>query len=57
MLNAVLDGVKNNLKAPFSVDEDIFEMTAEQMDAKGITVLPGSLKEALEEFKANPLSR
>jgi len=57
MLNAGLDGVKNDLKAPFSVDEDIFEMTAEQMDAKGITVLPGSLEEALEEFKANPLSR
>ena len=57
MLNAGLDGVKNDLKAPFSVDEDIFEMTSAQMDAKGITVLPGSLQEALEEFKANPLSR
>ena len=32
-------------------------MTSAQMDAKGITVLPGSLQEALEEFKANPLSR
>jgi glutamine synthetase len=57
MLNAGLDGVKNKLKAPFSVDEDIFEMTAAQMDEKGITVLPGSLMEALEEFKANPLSK
>jgi glutamine synthetase len=57
MLNAGLDGIKNDLKAPLSVDEDIFEMTAEQMAEKGITVLPGSLEEALDEFKANPLSK
>jgi glutamine synthetase len=57
MLNAGLDGVKNKLKAPFSVDEDIFEMTAEQMEERGITVLPGSLKEALDELEANPLAK
>ena len=57
MLNSGLDGIKNDLPVPDSVNEDIFEMTAAQMDEAGITVLPGSLQEALEELKANPLAK
>ena len=57
MLNSGLDGIKNNLEAPASVDKDIFEMNSEEMAAEGVTVLPGSLQEALEAFKANPLSK
>jgi glutamine synthetase len=57
MLNSGLDGIKNNLEAPASVDKDIFEMNSAEMAAEGVTVLPGSLQEALEAFKANPLSK
>ncbi len=57
MLNSGLDGIKNDLPVPASVDEDIFEMTAKQMDDAGIIVLPGSLREAIEELKANPIAK
>ena len=57
MLNCGLDGIKNDLPVPASVDKDIFEMNAEQMAAEGVTVLPGSLEEAIEKFKANPISK
>ncbi len=57
MLNAGLDGIKNDLPVPDPVNKDIFEMSSGEMAIDGITVLPGSLREAVEEFKANPLSR
>ena len=57
MLNSGLDGVKNDLPVPASVDKDIFEMNAEQMAVEGVTVLPGSLEEAIEKFKDNPLAK
>lgn len=57
MLNSGLDGVKNDMTPPPSVDKDIFKMTAGQMEDEGITVLPANLKEAIDEFKANPLSK
>jgi glutamine synthetase len=57
MLKSGLDGVINKLEAPPSVNVDIFHMTLEEKDAAGIASLPGNLKEALEAFKENPLSR
>ena len=57
MLGAGLDGVKNDLQAPDSVDLDIFEMTPAEKDAAGIDSLPANLQEAVEEFKANPISK
>jgi len=57
MLNSGLDGIKNDLPVPDSVDEDIFEMSAAEMDDANITVLPGSLKESLDELKANPIAK
>ena len=56
MLNSGMDGVKNNLTPPAEVAQDIFKMTAAQMEAEGITVMPGSLKEAIEELKASPIA-
>lgn len=56
MLNSGLDGVKNKLTPPPSVDQDIFKMTAAEMDEAGIKVMPGSLKEAIEELKASPIA-
>lgn len=57
MLNSGLDGVKNKLTPPASVDKDLFEMSAEQMEEEGIKVLPASLEEAVEELKANPIAK
>jgi glutamine synthetase len=57
MLNAGLDGVKNDLPVPEPVNKDIYEMTDLEKADDGITVLPGSLKEALDVFMANPISR
>ncbi len=56
MLNAGLDGVKNNLQAPDAVNHDIFEMTAQEKVAAGIKSLPANLKEAIDVLKANPLA-
>ncbi len=57
MLSSGLDGVKNDLPAPDSVDLDIFEMTPAEKEAAGIDSLPANLQEAIEEFKVNPISK
>ena len=57
MLNSGLDGIKNNLEAPASVDLDIFEMTPAEKEAAGIDSLPANLKEAIDELKANPIAK
>ncbi len=57
MLASGLDGVKNNLQAPDSVDQDIFAMTPAEKDAAGIDSLPANLKDAVDELKANPIAR
>jgi glutamine synthetase len=56
MLNSGLDGVRNKLEAPDSVNVDIFKMTLAEKDAAGIDSLPGSLEEALVALKENPLA-
>lgn len=57
MLNAGLDGVKNNLEAPGSVDQDIFAMTPAEKEAAGIDSLPANLKEAVDALKASPIAQ
>ena len=57
MLNSGLDGIKNNLEAPDSVDQDIFSMTQAEKDTAGIDSLPASLAEAIEALEANPLAK
>lgn len=57
MLNSGLDGIKNKLAPPASTDIDIFKMTPQEKEAAGIASMPASLHEALEAFKANPLSK
>ncbi len=48
MLAAGLDGVENGLDCPPPVNDlNIYEMTGEELAAKGIAQLPGSLAEAL----------
>ncbi len=57
MLTAGLDGIKNNLQAPASVDHDIYAMTPAEKETAGIECLPASLEEAIIVFKNNPLSK
>ncbi|HEY5674329.1 MAG TPA: type I glutamate--ammonia ligase [Malonomonas sp.] len=57
MLNSGLDGVKNKMAAPPAVNADIFKMTLEEKDAAGIDSLPGSLKEAIDLLKQNPIAK
>ncbi len=57
MLNSGLDGVRNRLEAPDSVNVDIFKMTATEKDAIGIASLPGSLEEALAALEENPIAK
>jgi glutamine synthetase len=57
MLKSGLDGVKNKLTPPKSVDVNIYSMTPAEKDEAGIASMPANLKEALDEFKANPLSK
>ncbi len=57
MLNAGLDGVKNKLEAPASVNVDIYKMTPAEKEASGIASLPATLEEAIEAFKESPISR
>ena len=49
-LAAGLDGIRNEIVPPKSIDCNIFEMTEEQRREAGIEALPGSLREASEEF-------
>ncbi|QUL98623.1 MAG: type I glutamate--ammonia ligase [Candidatus Fermentithermobacillus carboniphilus] len=57
ILRAGLDGIRNKIQPPEPVHENVYEMTPEERKARGIDVLPGSLKEALEAMKSDPLVR
>ncbi len=57
MLNSGLDGIKNKMTPPNSVDADIFSMSQEDKDAVGIASLPGTLLEALDALEANPVAK
>lgn len=55
ILAAALDGIENNDAPPNQTEENIYQMTTEEREEKGIISLPGSLEEALWELKRNPL--
>jgi glutamine synthetase len=57
MLNSGLDGIKNDLPVPDSVNVDIFKMSATEKEAAGIASLPANLYEAIQELKANPIAK
>jgi glutamine synthetase len=50
-LAAGLDGVKNKLKPPKAVEQNVFKMTKEEKEKAQIGDLPTDLNEALTEFK------
>ena len=49
-LAAGLDGIRNEIAPPKSIDCNIFEMTDEQRKSAQIEALPASLREAASEF-------
>ncbi|MCD8325525.1 MAG: type I glutamate--ammonia ligase [Lachnospiraceae bacterium] len=54
-LAAGLDGIRNQIEPPKCFNGNVFHLTDEERAAKGIDVLPGTLKEALEELKRDEL--
>lgn len=50
-LAAGLDGIKNQLTPPISVDDNIYELTKEERKELGILNLPSTLEEAIEELE------
>lgn len=54
-LAAGLDGIRNQIMPPASVDHNIFEMTKEQKMEEGIASLPRNLLEAIHELEKDTL--
>lgn len=50
-LRAGLDGIKKGLTPPASVDENIFAMSEQELQERGIMALPANLKEALQALE------
>jgi glutamine synthetase len=58
MLAAGLDGVERKLKPPAHVNNvDVYDLSLEEVAARGIPVLPGSLSEALEALAKDDVIR
>jgi glutamine synthetase len=57
MLAAGLDGIERKLKAPEPVEEDVYHFDDEKLKKYYIETMPGSLEEALNEFKESKLMR
>ena len=51
LLAAGLDGIKNNLTPPDSVERNIFKMDTDERMEDGIDSLPGSLEEAIHHME------
>ncbi|EEI23233.1 type I glutamate--ammonia ligase [Lentilactobacillus hilgardii] len=55
VLSAGLDGIKNKLTPPKNVEDNIYNMSAEQRTAQQIIQLPGSLPKALTTLKSDQI--
>jgi glutamine synthetase len=55
MLKAGLDGIKNDLKPPEPVEENIYQLDGDSLIKKNIGLLPTSLAEALDALKEDKL--
>ena len=54
-LAAGLDGIRNHIEPPASVDGNIFEMSDEERRSQKIECLPENLMEAIEALEKDPL--
>jgi glutamine synthetase len=57
MLAAGLKGVEENYQLPEPIEEDIYEMDEVARDRAGISSLPGSLYEAIQEMEKSEVMR
>ena len=57
MLAAGLEGIEKEYPLGPPTEENVFELTPEERKARGIEVLPGSLKEAIEAFAGSDFAR
>jgi len=57
MLAAGLDGVEKGWEPPEPVEENVYEMSEEDRQKRGIGTLPGSLSEAILLMEKSPLMR
>jgi len=57
MLAAGLEGVEKEYPLPEPTEENVFEMSQEEQEARGIGTLPGSLIEAIHEAERSELLR
>jgi glutamine synthetase len=57
LLQAGLDGIKNNLTAPDEVEANIFAMTEQERKDNGIDNLPNNLYEAVNFMKESELAK
>ncbi len=55
MLEAGLDGIRNELKPPAPVEEDVYNYDKLKLQKEKIRTLPGSLQIALEKLKNDKL--
>ena len=55
ILAAGLDGIEKRMTPPPSSEQNIFQLTAEERAKNGIESMPGSLADALELMKRDPL--
>lgn len=56
-LQAGLDGIKNQIMPPESIDCNIFELSVEERKARLVEMLPGTLQEAINELKKDEFIR
>jgi len=57
MLAAGLDGVERKLTPPDPVEENLYHLDAAKLESRRIRQLPGTLRDALEELKADAVIR
>jgi len=57
LLAAGLDGIKKGLVAPAPVEQNIWELTPEEMKKMGIKTVASNLKEALDELEKDEVIR
>ncbi|MBI4281901.1 MAG: glutamine synthetase [Chloroflexi bacterium] len=57
MLAAGLEGIEKKYQVPAPVEENVYEMTAEERARKGIETLPASLREAIQLTQKSELVR
>ena len=58
MLTAGLDGIEKKLTPPPNVNNlDVYHFSSEELQARNIATLPGTLEEALQELEKDALIR